>query len=152
MKRLIIVGAALAALLAGPANAGTPTPASGATWAANQKVEYRWKGDAEPPGWLKPAINAAAADSNNSRASRAAIFSYKAGADSWILRDSPSSNYGDDAVLKVDSKAGANARAPGSRREQHAAATQVVVRRDRRATAVARPSSGTVSTPGSPSS
>jgi hypothetical protein len=34
-----------------------------------------------------------------------------ADADSWVLQDSATSNYGDDSVLKVDSKAGANARA-----------------------------------------
>jgi hypothetical protein len=32
-------------------------------------------------------------------------------ADSWVLEDSPTSNYGGDTVLKVDSKSGANARA-----------------------------------------
>lgn len=64
--------------------AATPTPASGATWADNQYVPYRWKADAEPPNWLKPAINAAAADSNRTRASRAATFAYEAGATSWI--------------------------------------------------------------------
>ncbi len=34
-----------------------------------------------------------------------------AAADSWVLQSSSSSNYGTDSVLKVDSKAGANARA-----------------------------------------
>jgi N-acetylglucosamine-6-sulfatase len=34
-----------------------------------------------------------------------------AGADSWVLQDSATSNYGNDSNLKVDSKAGANARA-----------------------------------------
>ncbi|MHA6780363.1 right-handed parallel beta-helix repeat-containing protein [Pseudonocardia saturnea] len=32
-------------------------------------------------------------------------------ADSWLLQDSPSQNYGTDSTLKVDSKSGANARA-----------------------------------------
>jgi parallel beta-helix repeat protein len=32
-------------------------------------------------------------------------------ADSWVLQDSATSNYGDDTILKVDSKSGANARA-----------------------------------------
>lgn len=35
----------------------------------------------------------------------------RADADSWVLRDSSSSNYGDDSVLKVNTKAGADARA-----------------------------------------
>jgi hypothetical protein len=34
-----------------------------------------------------------------------------ANADAWVLDGSPSSNYGTDSVLKVDSKSGANARA-----------------------------------------
>jgi len=32
-------------------------------------------------------------------------------ADSWVLQSSPMSNYGNDSVVKVDTKAGANARA-----------------------------------------
>jgi len=71
-------------LVAGQASAATPTPASGPTWAANQQVHYRWKAGAVPPDWLKPAINAAAADSNHSRAARAAVFGYEAGATSWV--------------------------------------------------------------------
>jgi hypothetical protein len=64
--------------------AATPTPASGATWADNQYVPYRWKADAQPPKWLRPAIHAAAADSNRSRGARAATFAYDANATSWI--------------------------------------------------------------------
>jgi hypothetical protein len=72
-------------LVAGHASlAATPTPASGATWADNQHVPYRWKEGAVPPNWLRPAINAAAADSNRTRASRAATFAYDANATSWI--------------------------------------------------------------------
>lgn len=75
---------ALCLLAASPAQAGLPTPASGATWNPNQKVAYRWKEDSVPPAWMKPAIHAAAADSNQSRASRAAILSYAPDAPSWI--------------------------------------------------------------------
>jgi large repetitive protein len=32
-------------------------------------------------------------------------------ADGWVLQDSASSNYGNDSVVKVDTKSGANARA-----------------------------------------
>lgn len=86
MSRLAPLFAALTlvAAAAGPATATSPTPASGPTWAANQLVEYRWKDGAEPPGWMRTAINAAAADSNSSRASRAAKFDHRAGATSWI--------------------------------------------------------------------
>ena len=78
------VAVALCVLAASPAQAGLPTPASGATWSPNQKVAYRWKDDSVPPAWMKPAIHAAAADSNRTRASRAAILSYDGGAASWI--------------------------------------------------------------------
>src|SRR3954447_21826487 len=78
MKRIVVasLGALLTlALAAGQATATPPTPASGVIWRPNQHVDYRWKDGNEPPAWLKPAINAAAHDSNDSRASRAAIFS-----------------------------------------------------------------------------
>lgn len=80
---LVVVVSLLVAAV-GSSLAATPTPASGATWADNQHVPYRWKSGSVPPDWLKPAINAAAADSNRSRASRAAAFSYDTGATSWI--------------------------------------------------------------------
>lgn len=85
-RRRTILAAILlvTAALGGQASADTPTPAGGATWAPNQQVNYRWKAGAEPPNWLRPAINAAAAGSNASKASQAAIFAYEAGAQSWI--------------------------------------------------------------------
>ncbi len=88
MKRRIAVLMASVAALAG-ASAGTtlatpPTPASGSIWNPNQRVEYRWRESDEPPAWLRPAINAAADDSNDSRASRAAFFAYAADGNSWI--------------------------------------------------------------------
>lgn len=67
-----------------PALATPPTPAGGPTWAPNQLVKFHWKDDMLPPGWLQGAINAAAADSNASRASRAAVFTQQDGADNWI--------------------------------------------------------------------
>jgi hypothetical protein len=79
-----VVALVLCLLAASPVQAGLPTPASGATWNPNQKVAYRWKDGSVPPAWIRPAIHAAAADSNRTRASRAAIFSYDAGAASWI--------------------------------------------------------------------
>lgn len=82
--RIVLAALVAATLLGEEASADTPTPASGATWAANQHVNYRWKAGAEPPGWLRPAIHAAAEDSNTSRASKAAVFAYGAGAQSWI--------------------------------------------------------------------
>ena len=87
MKRMITasVGAILAlALAAGEASATPPTPASGTIWSPNQRVDYRWKDGNEPPLWLRPAINAAARDSTDSRASRAGIFSQSDSGASWI--------------------------------------------------------------------
>jgi hypothetical protein len=86
MSRLARLFAVLALVTgaAGPVTATSPTPASGATWSANQLVEYRWKDAAEPPGWMRSAVNAAASDSNASRAARAAVFTHRDGAGSWI--------------------------------------------------------------------
>ena len=75
----------LVAVISGqPVAAVAPTPASGATWAPNQRVEYRWKEGAEPPGWAKAAMNAAAADSNTTRKSKAAVFAQRDGAAAWL--------------------------------------------------------------------
>ncbi len=95
--------AALALVAAHSSLAATPTPASGATWAENQYVPYRWKSGAVPPDWLKPAINAAAADSNRSRAARAAVFAHESGATSWIgyTSDIPTNYAVGYAVRKV---------------------------------------------------
>lgn len=78
--------ATLAATVVGamPVAAAVPTPASGTTWEPNQQVRYRWKEGAVPPGWMRTAINAAAADSNDSRRAKAAVLSYRDGADSWV--------------------------------------------------------------------
>jgi hypothetical protein len=86
-RRLPIVPVMVVALslLAAPSSlANNPTPAGGATWSDNQQVPYRWKDGSKPPQWLRPAINAAAQDSNDTRQSRAAIFSHSADAKSWI--------------------------------------------------------------------
>ena len=71
-------------VLAQPAMAALPTPASGETWAHNQRVTYRWKAGAEPPSWAKAAMKSAAADSNDSRKAKAAIFDYDTAAISWL--------------------------------------------------------------------
>lgn len=80
----LLVAALLAALAAQPAVAAQPTPASGTTWAPNQRVDYRWKEGAEPPAWAKAAMNAAAGDSNSSRRSKAAVFAQRDGAAAWL--------------------------------------------------------------------
>ena len=86
MTRLfgLAIGALVAALNATPAAAALPTPASGVTWDRNQRVEYRWKEGSEPPAWARSAMSAAAADSNSSRKSKAAIFSYDSNGRAWL--------------------------------------------------------------------
>lgn len=80
----LLVAATCAIVLVSPAAAATPTPASGATWEPNQVVRFRWKDAAEPPGWMKSAINNAAAGSTSSRTAKAAVISHRDGADSWV--------------------------------------------------------------------
>jgi hypothetical protein len=86
LPRLLAPFVALATLAAAaqPAVASLPTPASGGTWAQNQLVEYRWKEGAEPPAWARSAMSAAAADSNASRAAKAAIFAQRDTGASWL--------------------------------------------------------------------
>jgi hypothetical protein len=64
--------------------AAAPTPASGTTWGQNQRVDFRWREGAEPPAWARPAIKAAAADSNASRKAKAAIYAYDAAGASTV--------------------------------------------------------------------
>ncbi|HWH24507.1 MAG TPA: hypothetical protein VNW68_06400 [Candidatus Limnocylindria bacterium] len=80
-----LVALLLAAVATGPLQAATPTPWNGSgTWADNQLVEYDWHDGSIPPAWMRSAINAAAADSNSSRASNAAILRRSAGAASTV--------------------------------------------------------------------
>jgi hypothetical protein len=48
-------------------------------WNQNQDLRYAWRSGAVPPGAYQAAINAAAADINDTRASQAATFGYRAG-------------------------------------------------------------------------
>ncbi|MEO6207555.1 MAG: hypothetical protein ABIP77_06340 [Candidatus Limnocylindrales bacterium] len=50
---------------------------SGALWAQNQQLSFRWRSSAEPPAVMKTAILNGAADSNATRAARAATFAYE---------------------------------------------------------------------------
>ena len=86
MKRLVsfISAAMLVSVAVQPVAAAQPTPASGETWAHNQRLYYRWKTGSEPPAWAKPAMKAAAADSNASRKAKAAIFDYDPDGVSWL--------------------------------------------------------------------
>ena len=86
MRQLIAVACAalFALMVAGEASATPPTPASGNVWSQNQRVTYRWKEGDEPPTWMRTAVNAAAADSNDSRDAKAAVLSQSDSGASWI--------------------------------------------------------------------
>jgi hypothetical protein len=80
-----------ATLLAGSVLGHGPDPiVGGALWAQNQAVGYAWRSGQVPPDWMRVAINAAAADSNASRASRAAHLSFDADSASRISYGEPS--------------------------------------------------------------
>jgi hypothetical protein len=60
-----------------PALAHGPDPIlGGSLWSQNQALQFRWRSGSEPPAAIRTAIVAAAKDSNDSRASRAATFGY----------------------------------------------------------------------------
>ncbi len=86
MKRHAVLIAVLVTIAAGvqPASAALPTPASGPVWAKNQRVEWRWKEGAEPPGWARGPMSAASGDSNQSRGAKAAIFDYDPDGPAWL--------------------------------------------------------------------
>ncbi|MEX2183661.1 MAG: hypothetical protein WEC14_04395 [Chloroflexota bacterium] len=67
----------VAAMAASSARAHAPDPSlSGALWAQNQQLTFRWRSGAEPPAAIKTAIRGAASASNATRASKAATFVY----------------------------------------------------------------------------
>ena len=87
---LVLLAVLSAIGFAGQAGAHGPDPMlGGALWSQDQSVPYTWKADQAPPAWMAAAIDAAAADSNASRASRAAVFSRAAGAPSLISYGEP---------------------------------------------------------------
>jgi hypothetical protein len=70
---------AIAALVGSvPTVAGhAPDPAlSGPLFGQNQRLEFRWRAGSVPPAAIRTAVLAAADDSNDTRASRAATFAY----------------------------------------------------------------------------
>jgi len=77
-RRLAAAAAAVLAVVAtAPVLAHGPDPAlTGGTFAQNQALEFRRRSGAEPPSAIRSAVLAAAGDSNASRASRSATFSY----------------------------------------------------------------------------
>ena len=71
---LITVG--ILASAAGTALAATPDPTLPPAWPIDTALTYRWTANAVPPSAIKTAVNAAAADSNASRRSRAPSYAY----------------------------------------------------------------------------
>jgi len=68
------VGALAMAL---PVAAHAPDPIlGGSLFGQNQLLQFRWRSGSEPPSAMRTAILAAASDSNDTRASRAARFGY----------------------------------------------------------------------------
>jgi hypothetical protein len=66
-------------------NAHGPDPLlGGSLWYPNQSLAYQWRSGEVPPDWMRPAIEAGAADSNATRGSRAASFSRTTSASSVI--------------------------------------------------------------------
>jgi hypothetical protein len=72
-----VLAAVLVSALAGTATAHAPDPVlSGGLFGQDQALQFRWRSGSEPPSAMRTAIVAAAKDSNDSRASRAARFGY----------------------------------------------------------------------------
>ena len=96
-RRLAAAVVALAAIAASvaPVAAHSPDPVfTGALWAQDQIVHYRWRTGEAPPAAMQTAINAAAAAAGATRRSRAATFTPDAAGASWI-------NYGLDVACGV---------------------------------------------------
>ncbi len=72
-----LLGAAVAPPVVVVAHAPDPE-FSGALWAQDQRLTFRWRAGAAPPAVIRTAILNGAADSNATRASRAATFAYEA--------------------------------------------------------------------------
>ncbi|HSL75558.1 MAG TPA: hypothetical protein VK867_01345 [Candidatus Limnocylindrales bacterium] len=73
----ITLAGLLSLTAAGAVAAHGPDPIlGGSLWTQNQALQFRWRSGSEPPAAIRTAILAAAKDSNDSRASRAATFGY----------------------------------------------------------------------------
>jgi hypothetical protein len=72
-----ILAAILATAFADSVGAHAPDPVlSGGLFGQSQALQFRWRSGSEPPSAIRTAVIAAAKDSNDSRASRAATFGY----------------------------------------------------------------------------
>lgn len=94
LPSLLAIVAVLSVAL--PAFAHAPDPMmGGALFAQNQRVLFKWRAGSVPPPAIADAIRAAAADSNATRASKAATFALDAAGTSLI-------GYGPDATCGVN--------------------------------------------------
>ena len=85
-----LIAVAVAGAVAVPAGAHSPDPlVGGKNWAPDQVVAYGWTSAQLPPAWAATAIDAAAADVGESRASRAATFVRNTAATSSIAYGEP---------------------------------------------------------------
>jgi hypothetical protein len=80
---------------AGAATGHAPDPPLGSAWAQDQRLEFRWRSGAEPPAAIRTAIRDAAAGSNATRGSQAAVFVYDSGGPNLI-------GYGPSATCGVN--------------------------------------------------
>jgi len=87
LLRRLVAGLATLVLLsavAGPALAAPADPTLTPAWPIDTALTYRWTSGAVPPTIIKTAVNAAAADANASRRSRAPSYAYSASAPNGV--------------------------------------------------------------------
>jgi hypothetical protein len=93
VNRIRITASAVATLVLLAALAGAPVPAdahapdpvlSGGLFAQNADLRYRWGTGGTPPAAIRTAVTEAAGDSNASRRSKAATFTYDSGGDNTV--------------------------------------------------------------------
>jgi hypothetical protein len=84
-----LLAASLAAAVPAATHAHGPDPALGSPWSPNQNLVWNWAPGQVPPSWLQAAFDRAAADSNNTRGSRAGVFVRQTGAPSTVAYGEP---------------------------------------------------------------
>jgi hypothetical protein len=90
LRAVPVLASLLVLVTAGTVAAHAPDPMMGGDhWAQDQTVGFDWKPGQVPPAWLQEPVRDAAADSNASRASRAAVFVLSDGAASPIAYGEP---------------------------------------------------------------
>jgi hypothetical protein len=88
--RFVSLMAALAMTTVGAWAHGPDPTFSGPLWEQDIWKKYAWKSGQVPPSWMKPAINAAAADNNDTMKARGAKFGYSSSATPKVRYGEPS--------------------------------------------------------------